>query len=161
MERPMKRVRDSYSEQIQIVLSPHVNGNMRLFGGQLMQWIDVVAGVVARRHSGHEVTTATVDSLQFLRSAYLNSTMLLVGRVTYVGNTSMEVRVDTYVEELNGSRELANRAYLVMVAIGEGEKPVPVPGLILETEEERREWRLGEERRRARLERRRKDGEHA
>lgn len=161
MERPMKRVRDSYSEQIQIVLSPHVNGNMRLFGGQLMQWIDIVAGVVARRHSGHEVTTATVDGLQFLRSAYLNSTMLLVGRVTYVGNTSMEVRVDTYVEELNGSRELANRAYLVMVAMGEEEKPVPVPGLILETEEERREWRLGEERRRVRLERRRKDGERA
>ena len=98
-ERPAKRVSDSRTEQIQILMPQHINGMGRLFGGQLVQWIDVVAAVVARRHSNAEVTTATIDNLMFEAPAYVNSTVILVGQVTYVGNTSMEVRVDTFVED--------------------------------------------------------------
>ena len=60
-----KRVRDSFTEQVQILMPSHINGTDRLFGGQLVQWIDVVAAVVARRHSGRNVITAAIDSLQF------------------------------------------------------------------------------------------------
>jgi len=140
MEVRSKRVRDSYTEQVQILTQGAMNGFCRLFGGQLMQWIDIVAGVVARRHSGRNVTTAVVDSLEFVAPAYANDTIILVGKISYTGKTSMEVCVRTYVEALNGERRLITTAYMVMVALDDDERPTPVPGLILETEEERREW---------------------
>ena len=142
-----KRVSESQTEQIQIVMPGDANGTGRLFGGRLVEWIDVVAAVVARRHSGCEVTTVSIDNLHFKAPAYINDTIVLTGRVTYTGNTSIEVRVDTYAESLQGERSKINKAYVVMVALDENEKPVPVPGLSLETEEERMEWKAGEKRR--------------
>lgn len=106
-----KKVSDSYTEQVQLLLQGNMNGYHRLFGGKLMEWIDVVAAVTARRHSGKNVTTAVVDELQFKGPAYANETLLLTGWVTYVGRTSMEVCVKTYVEELSGERRLINTAY--------------------------------------------------
>ncbi|PYG86863.1 acyl-CoA hydrolase [Ruminiclostridium sufflavum DSM 19573] len=149
-----KKVSDSKTEQIQILMPEHINGFNRLFGGKLMEWIDVVAAVVARRHSNHNVTTASVDNLQFKSAAYINSTIFLSGQVTYVGKTSMEVRVTTYVENLNGIRQMINRAYLVLVALDDNDNPVHVPGLVLETDEERLEWEAGEKRRELRKQRR-------
>lgn len=149
-----KRVSESRTEQIQILMPEHINGFNRLFGGRLMEWIDVVAAVVARRHSGCNVTTASIDNLQFKAPAHVNSTIFLSGQITHVGNTSMEVRVTTYVEKLDGMRFMINRAYLTLVAIDENDHPVPVPGLILETEEEKLEWEAGKKRRELRKQRR-------
>ena len=154
MDRPLRRARDSYTEQVQIIMPQHVNGAQRLFGGQLMAWIDVVAGVAARRHSGRTVTTASVDERSFLNPANLDDMVVLAARVTYVGRTSMEVRVDTYVERPDGRRDPVNRAYLVLVALDESGKPTEVPDLAVETEEERAEWADGERRRLLRKERR-------
>ena len=154
MELQAKTVAQSRTEQIQILMPEHINGYSRLFGGKLMEWIDVVAGVVARRHSGREVTTAAIDNLQFKAAAHINSTVVLIGRITYVGRTSMEVRVDAFVEELDGRRQMINRAYLVMVALDEHEQPTPVPPLILESEEDRTEWEAGVRRGNLRGERR-------
>lgn len=141
-----KKVSDSKTEQIQIIMPEHINGFNRLFGGRLMEWIDIVAAVVARRHSGCNVTTASIDNLQFKAAAYVNSTIFLVGQITYVGRTSIEVRVSTYVEKLDGMRYMINRAYLVLVALDENDHPVQVPGLTLETEEEKLEWEAGKKR---------------
>ncbi len=135
-----KRVKDSYSEQVHILTQANINGYNRLFGGQLMEWIDIVAAVAARRHSGKNVTTAVVDTLTFTGPAYPNDTIIICGYVTYVGNTSMEVCIKTYVEYLDGRRTLINTAFLVMVALDENDKPTPVPRLICETEEEKNEW---------------------
>ncbi|MBR2377736.1 MAG: acyl-CoA thioesterase [Clostridia bacterium] len=135
-----KRVKDSLTEQVHILTQGNLNGYKRLFGGKLMSWMDVVAAVVARRHSNKNVTTAVVDMLEFKAPAYANDVICIIGKITYVGNTSMEVKVDVYVEELNHERRLINTAYIVMVAIDENEKPTKVPGLILETEEEREEY---------------------
>lgn len=154
MERKQKHISDSETEQIQILMPGHINGYQRLFGGKLMEWIDVVAGVVARRHSGREVTTAAVDNLQFKKSAHVNSTIVLKGRITYVGKTSMEVRVDAFIETLSGELTHINRAYLVMVALDENEKPAVVPELILETEEDKAEWEAGKRRSELRKQRR-------
>ncbi|WP_343208631.1 acyl-CoA thioesterase [Anaerolentibacter hominis] len=143
MEKKAKYIRDSYTEQVQILSQYTLNGYNRLFGGRLMQWVDVVAAVAARRHSGCNVTTAAVDNLRFEGPAYANETIVLCASLTYVGRTSMEVCVKTYVEELSGRKRLINTAYLVMVALDENEEPVEVPGLILETEEEKREWEAG------------------
>lgn len=154
MLRP-KRVQDSRTEQIQILMPEHINGAGRLFGGKLVEWIDVVAGVVARRHSGCEVTTASVDQLEFQAPAFVNDTIAMEGRITHVGRTSMEVRVDTFVESLGGERRQVNRAYLVMVALDpKTHKPTPVPSLLLETEEDFAEWEAGNLRAKARKARR-------
>ena len=143
----MKRVSDSYTEQVHIVTSSNMNGYKRLFGGKMMEWIDETAGVVARRHSGRNVTTASVDRLHFRKAAKANDIVVLCGKITYVGRTSMEIRVNSFVEGVNGERTLINEAYVVMVAIDENEKPTQVPGLILCGEEEEREWKAAEERR--------------
>jgi acyl-CoA hydrolase len=135
-----KRVEDSFTEQIQLLMPQHINGNGRLFGGKLLEWIDIVGGVAARRHSGCNVITAAIDNLQFKEGAYVNDTLVLIGRITYVGNTSMEVRVDTYVEELSGIRRPINRAYMVYVALDSEGKPIRVPRLRIETENQRGEW---------------------
>ncbi len=152
-----KHVSDSITEQVQIIMPSHINGADRLFGGQLVQWIDVVAGVVARRHSGCNVTTAAIDNLQFKAGAFMNNTLVLIGKITYVGRTSMEIRVDTYVEDLAGMRKVVNRAYLVMVALDDAGKPVEVPGLILQTETEKAEWETARKRHILRT-KRRKEG---
>ncbi|MCI5946822.1 MAG: acyl-CoA thioesterase [Oscillospiraceae bacterium] len=149
-----KSVKDSYAEQVQILTQKDMNGYNRLFGGRLMEWIDIVASVVARRHSGRNVTTAVVDTLTFRAPAHLNDTVILCGRITYVGRTSMEVCVETYVEHLDSSRTLINTAYVIIIAIDENEKPVEVPRLKLETEEEKAEWALAEKRAEIRKQRR-------
>ena len=138
-----KRVSESRTEQVQILTQGVLNGYGRLFGGKLMEWIDIVAAVTARRHSGKNVTTAAVDSLEFTAPAYANDTVVLVGTVTYTGKTSMEVCVKTYIEKLSGERKLINKAYLIMVALDENEKPAEVPTLICETEEQEREFLEG------------------
>ena len=84
LPRPSKPVSASRTEQVHIVMPADVNGSYTLFGGILMQWIDVVAGVVSRRHSGMETRTAAVDHLEFLAPAHINDTVTLQGRVTYV-----------------------------------------------------------------------------
>ena len=120
----------------------------------LMEWIDELAGLVGIRHAQRDVITASVDNLKFIRGAYLKDLIVLIGRVTYVGRTSMEVRVDTYIESIDGIRKPINRAYLTLVAIdGEGH-PTEVPGLIIETESEKAEWEAGIRRREMRKQRR-------
>lgn len=152
--RKAKYVKDSYTEQIQILNQSSLNGYNRLFGGQLMEWIDVVAAIVARRHSERNVTTASIDNLRFQGPAYANDSILLTGKLTYVGTTSMEVCVKTYVEHLDGRREKINTAYVVMVALDENERPTPVPALIPITHEEQKNWEAGERRRELRIQRR-------
>lgn len=149
-----KRVSDSKTEQVQILSQGSLNGYKRLFGGKLMEWIDVVAAVVARRHSGKNVTTACVDSLEFTSAAYANDTVVISGHITYVGRTSMEICVETFVESLTGERRLINHAYVVMVALDENENPTEVPGLVIETDEEKAEWEAGRARSVARKQRR-------
>ena len=147
-----KRIKDSITEQVHILSQGNLNGYRRLFGGKLMSWMDVVAAVVARRHSERNVTTAVVDMLEFKAPAYANDTICIIGKITYVGNTSMEVKVDVFVEELTHERRLINTAYFVMVALDENEKPTKVPGIILETEEEKLEYekaKLRKERRKS------------
>ncbi len=152
--RPAKRVEDSLTEQQYLLTPGHLNHYGRLFGGQLMMWIDEVAGIVARRHSNSLITTAAVDNLQFKGPAYMEQVVVLVGKITHVGRSSMEVRVDSYVEELDGTRRVINRAYLVEVAIDRDGKPIEVPDLILGTEVQKAEWEGAEKRKQLRIERR-------
>ena len=149
-----KTVDASRAETVHIVRPNHLNAANRLFGGVLMQWIDEVAGIVAKRHSNCKVTTAAVDNLTFLHGAYQNDMIVIKGKLTWVGSTSMEVCVDTYVETLDGQRQRINNAHFMMVALDENDKPAAVPGLTLQTEEERLAWEHGQQRRSIRNQRR-------
>ena len=124
-----KLKKDSYTEQVQILTQSNMNGFGRLFGGQLMEWIDIVAAVTARRHSQRNVTTVLVDSLEFKHPARVNDTLVLTGQIEKVGNSSMDIAVNTYIEYLSGERKLINKARLVMVALDENDRPTPVPRL--------------------------------
>ncbi|MDR0387673.1 MAG: acyl-CoA thioesterase [Treponema sp.] len=139
------------TSHVQIVMPSHVNGVNRLFGGQLIAWIDITAAVEARRHTGRHVVTAAVDNLVFLGPAFLDETVRLDAEVTWTGNTSLEVRVDSFAESLSGSERLINRAYLVFVALDEAGRPVPVTAFAPRTGEEQEEWRRAVERRKRRF----------
>lgn len=137
-ERRKKTVEASMTEQVHLIMQQHLNGGRRLFGGALMQWLDEVAGVVAMRHAEtYRVVTAAVDNLQFKHAIYEGEIVVLKGYVTYVGRTSMEVEIDTYVEQPDGIRRTVNRAFFVMVAVDKDQKPIQVPELIITTEAEK------------------------
>ena len=153
MNTESKTVSESLVETVHIVRPNHLNGANRLFGGILMQWIDEVAAIVAKRHCNGNVTTASVDNLTFLRGAYNNDMVVIKGKMTWVGNSSMEVCVDTYVENPQGDRRRINNAHFMMVALDENDKPVVVPRLILQTENEELAWSHGVERQRIRKQR--------
>lgn len=118
-----------------------------------MEWIDEIAGLVAIRHSQSNVITASVDNLKFIRGAFQNDLIVLIGKLTYVGHTSMEIRVDTYVESLDGIRRPINRAYLILVAVDKDGVPQEVPRLQIVTESERAEWEAGKRRKEMRTQR--------
>ncbi|MEF9944972.1 MAG: acyl-CoA thioesterase [Lachnospiraceae bacterium] len=151
MELIERTVEESIVETVHMVRPNHLNGAGRLFGGILMQWIDEAAGLVAKRHTRSNVITASVDNLRFLKGAYQGDVVVLIGKATFVGRTSMEVRVDTYVENMEMERRAINRAYFTMVALDQEDKPTPVPGLIIRTESEKAEWEAGEKRREMRV----------
>ena len=138
---------------VQIVLPQHCNGykKPRLFGGQIMAWIDIVGAVAARRYTQRAVTTVCIDNLNFLNPAYLNDTVVQEAMVTWTGRTSLEVRVDSYVEQLDGQRKRINRAYLVFVALDDEDRPAPVPPFTPRTDAERREYEAALRRREIRM----------
>lgn len=149
----IKKASESRVEQVYQIRPEHLNGAGRLFGGRLMEWIDEVAGLVGIRHSQCNVITASVDNLKFIRGVFQNDLVVLIGNVTYVGNTSMEIRVDTYVENLDTTRYPANRAYLTLVAVDENGIPTRVPGLLIESIGQQAEWEAGQKRKQLRIQR--------
>ena len=137
-ESKVKRVEDSMVETVHIVRPTHLNPAGRLFGGVLMQWMS-------------NITTASVDNLRFIRGAYQDDMVVIRAKMTYAGWSSMEIRVDTYVEDLTGIRKPINRAYFTVVALDETDRPKEVPGLLIETENEKAEWEGALKRRENRL----------
>ena len=123
----MKKSADSLTEITKLIQYRDINGQNRLFGGRLMEWIDEAAGVAAMRHCGGNAVTLMVDSLKFKKGAFINDIVVLTAKVTYVGKTSMEVRVDSYVEDRNsGLRRAINHAYLTCVHVDEQGRPAPI-----------------------------------
>ena len=141
VRRGVKHVRDAHVVATHLVRNEDINGANRLFGGRLMEWIDELAGIAARRHSGAAITTVAVDTLEFRYPALLNDIVVIDAWVTHVERTSMEVRVDTYVEyPATGERRMVNHAYLTEVCVDEQGRPMVVPwGPVADTPEEHAE----------------------
>ncbi len=150
-----KKVKDSELVLNQFMQPEHANNLGNIHGGVLMKLMDEAGGMCATRHARAPAVTVAVDSLTFLEPVHIGDLVTFSARLTYAGRTSMETEVIVEAEEiLTGRRRITNRAYIVYVALnGEG-RPVEVPCLILETDEERERWKQGEVRQKERLGRR-------
>ena len=147
-----KTVDYSRTEQVHLIKPAHLNGGNRLFGGTLLNWIDEVAAIVAMRHAGVKtVTTASIDQLEFKAGAYMNDLIVLIGYVVYTGRTSMEVRVDTYVESTDGMRRVINRANIILVALDKNDRPTTIPQLELQNDIQREQYLQAKQRREMRF----------
>jgi len=140
-------------EMTQIVMPQHTNGAAGvLFGGVVMQWIDVCAGVAAMRHAAGAVLTASIDRLDFLSPIHLGDVVVLKAQVNFTARTSMEVgcRVETE-DPRTGERRYTTKAYLTFVAVDENGRPRPIAPFSPETDEEKQRWSDANERRKQRL----------
>ena len=137
----------------QIVMPGHTNGASGvLFGGVMVQWIDVCAGVAAMRHAGGAVVTASIDRLDFIHPVHLGDVVVLQAQVNYARRTSMEVgcRVETE-DPRTRERRYTTKAFLTFVAVDGAGRPRPVPALALDSDDDRRRFHDGERRRHERL----------
>ena len=137
---------------VQLVLPNDANTLGNVLGGMVLHWADLAAAVVAHRHCRSEAVTASMDQVSFLAPIKVGQVAAISARMTDVGRTSMEIRVDVESEDLmSGERHKTSTAYMTFVAIDKSGRPKKVPPLILETEEERREAREAQARRAERL----------
>ena len=149
----LKSPRESLVEMTELVLPNDTNLLGNLLGGRLLHLIDVAGAMAAQRHSNRIVVTAAIDSVEFKHPVKQGQIITLKGRVTWVGRTSMEVLVEVFSEDfLTGKQKFTNKAYLTFVAVDSASKPVEVCGLLLETEEEKKEYEAAAKRRCERLE---------
>jgi acyl-CoA hydrolase len=137
----------------QIVMPSHTNGVAGvMFGGIMMQWIDVCAGVAAMRHAGGGVLTASIDRLDFMSPVHVGDVVVLAAQINFVSRTSMEIGCRVETEDMaSRKRRYTTKAYLTFVAVDEHGRPRPVPALELDDEHDRRRWADAERRRADRL----------
>ncbi|WP_010094372.1 acyl-CoA thioesterase [Ornithinibacillus scapharcae] len=146
----MEKLSTNVSRTIQtkLVLPPDTNHLGSIFGGKVLAYIDEIAAITAMKHSGRAVVTASIDKVDFLSSAKVGDVLTLEGFVIYTGRTSMEVYVKVECEHIQTrTKSLTTTSLLTMVAIDENGKPVPVPGVIPETEREQELYHEASERR--------------
>ena len=151
-----KRPAESATEMVQVVLPNDANPLGYILGGTVMHLIDIAGAIACHRHTRSLLVTAAVDGLQFLHPIKVGDLIILEARVTAVWSTSLEVEVEVFSEEtLTGKRQMTSRAYLTFVAIDRDGRRRTIPGLILETDEDRRRAAEADVRRTQRLEARR------
>jgi acyl-CoA hydrolase len=155
-EAPIFTPRASRVETAQIVLPGLTNAHGTIFGGILMQWIDVAGAIAGARHAQGAVVTASMDRLHFLEPVRLGALVIVQAQVNYAARTSLEVGVRVVVEDPRSrTRRQCTRAYLTFVAVDEAGRPRQVAPLVLETDEDRRRFAAAEQRRAVRLAERR------
>jgi acyl-CoA hydrolase len=161
MER--KKAKESRIVNTDQVLSCDLNNYNTLFGGVLMKKLDSAASLSARRHSRvKECVTASTDSIDFLCPIQQTDSVCVESFVSYTGKTSMEIFFKVIAEDmLTGDRRIAATAFLTFVALGEDKRPVEVPQVLPETEEETFLYNTGKDRAEMRKLRRKKSKELA
>lgn len=137
----------------QIVMPTHTNGAAGvMFGGVMMQWIDVCSGVSAMRHASGAVLTASIDRLDFLSPVRVGEVVVLQAQVNYTARTSMEVGCRVETEDMRTrTRRYVTKAYLTFVAVDEQGRPREIPTLDVSNEEDRRRFEEAAQRRADRL----------
>ena len=150
-----KRAADSATQMVQVVLPNDANALGYILGGTVMHLIDIAGAIAGHRHTRSLLVTAAVDDLQFLHPIKVGDLIILEARVTCTFETSLEVEVNVHSEEtLTGIRQRTSRAFLTFVSVAQDVKRMPVPPLLVDTEEERRGQAEARHRRAERLRKR-------
>jgi len=136
----------------ELVLPNDTNTLNNLMGGRMMHWLDIVSAISAQKHSNRIVVTASVDNVSFKNSIKLGSVVTLEAQVTRAFNSSIEVHVNVYAEDIpSGTKVKSNEAFLTFVAVDQSGNPIDVPEAIPETEEDMRLYEGALRRRQLRL----------
>ena len=137
MSRKQKFPRESLVSMTELVLPNDTNTLNNLMGGRLMHWMDIVSAIAAQKHTNNTVVTASVDNISFRQPIRLGNVVTLTARATRAFNSSVEIRIDVNAEDIPAGEKFAsNSAYFTFVAVDKSGKPVDVPEVVPETEEE-------------------------
>ena len=138
MAKKTKKPSESFVSMTELVLPNDTNTLNNLMGGRLMHWMDIVSAIAAQRHSNRIVVTASVDNISFRQPILLGNVVTLKARVTRAFSSSMEVRIDVEAEDIpSGKKSLSNSAYFTFVAVDQTGRPIDVPEIETETDEEK------------------------
>ncbi len=138
MSRKKKHPRESLVSMTELVLPNDTNTLNNLMGGRLMHWMDIVSAIAGQKHSNSTVVTASVDNISFRSPIQLGNVVTLRAKVTRAFTSSIEIRIDVEAENIpEGKKVASNTAYFTFVAVDKDGKPVEVPEIEPETEEER------------------------
>ena len=152
--RAGRTVRESEHETSELMMPQHANVLGHIFGGVILSMMDKTAAVTAIRHARNPCVTVSIDRVDFREPIHVGDLIIMKSAVNYAGRTSMEIGVRVEAEDmLTGNVVHVASAYLVFVATDERGKPVPLPPLVAETDDERRRMTAAETRRSLRLHR--------
>lgn len=147
-----KHPADTFTTMTEIVLPNDTNVFGNLMGGRLMYWMDIAAAIAAQKHCNAPVVTASVDNISFENPIKLGNTVHIEAKVSRAFTTSMEIYLKVWGEDLTQQfRYKSNEAYYTFVALDPNRKPRQVPGLVAESEEEKRLFEGALRRRQLRL----------
>ena len=153
--RSVRRVAESQHETSQLMMPNDANNLGHVFGGVILAMMDKAAAIAAIRHSRSACVTASIDRVDFREPVHLGDLVIMKSSVNFVGKTSMEVGVRVEAEHvISGRRRHTNSCYLTFVAVDANGRPVEVPELMAESEDEKRRYAAAQERRQRRLEER-------
>ena len=142
-----KHVKDSHVIMHELILPNDTNNLNTVFGGKVMQYMDLCAAMSAYKFARTAVVTASVDRLDFLAPARVGDMLILKSSINYSHNTSMEVGVRIDAENVKtGKRRHTASAYLTFVSLDENGKPQKVNPIIPESNDEKRRYEEGKER---------------
>ncbi len=161
MQTNDKKISDSESHISRVMMPTDANIAGNVFGGTILKMIDEVSGLAAIRHCNSNVVTASIEHMDFLYPVHIGDLLTMDAKLTYVGTSSMEVLVRVTAENLiTGDTHSAGDSLVTLVALDRDGHPRQVPRLVLLTDQEKRMFAEGEERRKRRVERTkaRKDG---
>lgn len=151
-KKPIKHPEDSFTAMNEIVLPNDTNTLNNLMGGRLLHWMDICAAIAGQKHSNQIVVTASVDSVSFKEPIRLGDVVTLKAWVTRAFNTSMEVFIEVFAENIpRGEKFKCNEAYYTFVALDSRHKPVHVPEIIPVSDEEKLKFDGALRRRQVRL----------
>lgn len=147
-----KKPADSFTTMNEIVLPNDTNTLNNLMGGKLLHWMDICAAIAGQKHSNQTVVTASVDSVSFKEAIRLGDVVTLNAWVTRAFNTSMEIFIEVWAENIpRGEKIKCNEAYYTFVALDSRQRPVKVPEITPETEDEKNRYDGALRRRQVRL----------
>jgi acyl-CoA hydrolase len=152
MNKPSRPISDSYAQTTHVVLPNDTNTLGNLFGGRLLQWLDISCAISAHRHCKRVVVTVAVNHVGFDKPIKLGDFVTIHSHVSRAFGSSMEVWSDVYVEDqITGEKIKCNSAIYTFVAVDQAGRPVTVPEAVPTNEEEQRRFDGALRRRQLRL----------